>query len=263
MPKIGPNLASKATTTHATSPPPSAAPATPSPTPTAADTTNTSSLPPITNEPAWLTGIALKASHEHSFATQRAKKAADRAKGKAPPRKALSSSSSTNTGVYSSSSSGGAAPARTAEMTSIWAEIWDARKTFVTGDDLDWPELPTTTTAPLQQQQQRWSTTTEYALRPTQNCEVPLSALVRPVKLRGAKAKGASPQLMFFFLWTWSDAFTTETEFEFLPPVRNVIALDDADSNVPDEPWEYISSVGGDDEARKIFSYAEIVSKSA
>jgi hypothetical protein len=53
------------------------------------------------------------------------------------------------------------------------------------------------------------------------------------------------------------------TEFEFLPPVKNVIALDDADSNVPDEPWEYISSAGGDDEARKIFSYAEIVSKSA
>lgn len=48
-----------------------------------------------------------------------------------------------------------------------------------------------------------------------------------------------------------------------MPPVRNVIALDDADSNVPDEPWEYVSSAGGDDEARKIFSYAEIVSKSA
>jgi hypothetical protein len=54
---------------------------------------------------------------------------------------------------------------------------------------------------------------------------------------------------------------TSEGEFEFLPPVKNVIALDDAESNVPEEPWEYISSVGGDDEARKIFSYAEIVSK--
>jgi len=54
----------------------------------------------------------------------------------------------------------------------------------------------------------------------------------------------------------------SEGEFEFLPPVKNVIALDDADSNIPDEPWEYVSSVGGDDEARKIFSYAEIVSKS-
>jgi hypothetical protein len=58
-------------------------------------------------------------------------------------------------------------------------------------------------------------------------------------------------------------SLTAESEFEFLPPVRNVIALDDADSSVPDEPWEYISSVGGDEEARKIFSYAEIVSKSA
>lgn len=53
----------------------------------------------------------------------------------------------------------------------------------------------------------------------------------------------------------------SEGEFEFLPPVKNVIVLDDAESNAPDEPWEYISSVGGDDEARKIFSYAEIVSK--
>lgn len=53
-----------------------------------------------------------------------------------------------------------------------------------------------------------------------------------------------------------------EGEFEFLPPVKNVIVLDDAESNVPSEPWEYVSSVGGDDEARKIFSYAEIVSKS-
>ena len=44
--------------------------------------------------------------------------------------------------------------------------------------------------------------------------------------------------------------------------MKNVIALDDADSNIPDESWEYVSSVGGDDEARKIFSYAEIVSKS-
>jgi len=82
-------------------------------------------------------------------------------------------------------------------------------------------------------------------MQPTQDrCEVPLAALVRPIKLRGARAK-------------------ERTEFEFLPPVKNVIALDDADSNVPDESWEYISSAGGDDEARKIFSYAEIVSKSA
>lgn len=69
------------------------------------------------------------------------------------------------------------------------------------------------------------------------------------------------PQLLLAQL---TDPFAEpESEFEFLPPVRNVIALDDADSNVPDEPWEYISSVSGDEEARKIFSYAEIVSKSA
>ena len=93
---------------------------------------------------------------------------------------------------------------------------------------------------------------------------MPLAALVRPVKLRGAQAKGTCD---FDSSHTSPPADTLcsleRTEFEFLPPVKNVIALDDADSNVPDEPWEYISSAGGDDEARKIFSYAEIVSKSA
>jgi len=121
--------------------------------------------------------------------------------------------------------------------------VWDARK--MSADDLDWPELPT----PLSSLSQRyWSPSPSPAaecalLRPTQDREVPLSALVRPVKPRGVKTK--------------------EGEFEFLPPVKNVIALDDVDTNVPDEPWEYVSSVGGEDEARKIFSYAEIVSKSA
>lgn len=102
-------------------------------------------------------------------------------------------------------------------------------------DDLDWPELSNWSPPPA---------ASEFSpLRPTQDREVALSALVRPVKPRGAKAKA-------------------KDEFEFLPPVKNVIVLDDAESNVPEEPWEYISSVGGDDEARKIFSYAEIVSKS-
>lgn len=125
-------------------------------------------------------------------------------------------------------------------MASVWAEVWDARKPGpAADDDMDWPELPT----PLSLSQRLSpSAPAEFALRPTQDREVPLLALARPVKARGGKAK--------------------EGEFEFLPPVKNVIALDDADSNIPDEPWEYVSSVGGDDEARKIFSYAEIVSKS-
>ncbi|KAI9459659.1 hypothetical protein BJY52DRAFT_1222961 [Lactarius psammicola] len=177
-------------------------------------------LPPLTaSEPSWLTGPALKAATEHLFATQRAKKPADRAKGKAPP------------GHGGGRPSSPASRITTAAMENIWAELWDARKdASAPSDDGDWPELPTPPPP---------------ALRATQDrCEVPLAALVRPIKLRGAKAK-------------------ERTEFEFLPPVKNVIALDDADSNVPEEPWEYISSAGGDDEARKIFSYAEIVSKSA
>jgi len=221
MPKIAPKLASKPTTTAPTST--STSPTSP-PLPS----------PPVpTSEPGWLTGSALKAAHEHTYATQRAKKAADRAKSKAPPRKipsdGRSSSSSASTGPALSSS-----PSRTAAMTALWAEVWDARK-IMTTEDLDWPELS------------RWSSPAspapiEYAaLRPTQDREVSLSAFVRPVK---AKAK------------------SKEGEFEFLPPVKNVIVLDDAESNVPSEPWEYVSSVGGDDEARKIFSYAEIVSKS-
>ncbi|KAH9164509.1 hypothetical protein EDB89DRAFT_1912151 [Lactarius sanguifluus] len=123
------------------------------------------------------------------------------------------------------------ATAQQPAMENVWAELWDTRRDAgAPSDDGDWPELPTPPPPPLRATQDR--------------CEVPLAALMRPVKLRGAKAKES-------------------TEFEFLPPVKNVIALDDADSNVPDEPWEYISSAGGDDEARKIFSYAEIVSKSA
>ncbi|KAI0297606.1 hypothetical protein B0F90DRAFT_1738531 [Multifurca ochricompacta] len=196
---------------------------------------NKPSSPPLTatSEPTWLTGVALKAVNEHTFATQRAKKASDRAKGKAPSH---SFGSSPPSSLPSSMSS-----ARGAVMASIWAEVWDARKNFSSGDDGDWPELPTPPLPSALTLSQR--NLSEYALRPTQDREVPLSSLVRPVKMRGTKAK--------------------EREFEFLPPVKNVIALDDAESNAPDEPWEYISSVGGDDEARKIFSYAEIVSKSA
>jgi len=179
-----------------------------------ASPTNTILTSPSTNESSWLTGPALKAATEHLFATQRSKKAADRAKGKA-----AHSGGGGSGGRLSSP-----AARNTTAMEKVWAEIWEARSS----DDGDWPELPTP--APLRATQDR--------------CEVPLAAFVRPVKLRGAKAK-------------------ERTEFEFLPQVKNVIALDDADSNVPDEPWEYISSVGGDDEARKIFSYAEIVSKSA
>ncbi len=125
--------------------------------------------PPAASEPSWLTGPALKAATEHLFATQRAKKPADRAKGKSQSGRG---------------GSGGARPSsptvRTtaAAMENIWAELWDARRdTSAPSDDGDWPELPT---PPLP------------ALRATQDrCEVPLAALVRPIKLRGAKAKGA------------------------------------------------------------------------
>jgi hypothetical protein len=215
----------------------------------------------------WLTGPALKAANEHTYATQRAKKASDRAKSKLPPRK-LPTNNNTNGGGRSSSSfsaSAGFAPSlsysTTATMTAIWAEVWDARK-MMTTDDLDWPELPLPTPPPPPLP----SLSIECAaLRPTQDREVPLSALVRPIKPRGAKAKakGAFPPLTYHERISRLTLDTPEGEFEFLPPVKNVIVLDDTESNVPDEPWEYISSVGGDDEARKIFSYAEIVSKSA
>jgi len=205
----------------------------------------------MTSEPTWLTGPALKAANEHTFATQRAKKAADRAKGKAPPRKAPGATSAASTGRSTTSPSSAAAAAAftmsygsAAAMASVWAEVWDARRpgSAAEDDDTDWPELPTGTPLSLSQRFAP-SPPAEHALRPTQDREVSLLALARPVKARGGKA-------------------TKEGEFEFLPPVKDVIALDDADSNIPDEPWEYVSSVGGDDEARKIFSYAEIVSKS-
>lgn len=137
-----------------------------------------------TSEPTWLTGPALKAANEHTYATQRAKKAADRAKGKLPPRKAPSSAGS----VSLSSSSAPSRTASSAAITSFWAEVWDARK-MMSAEDLDWPELPTP--APLSKWSPAAAAAAEYAapLRPTQDREVPLSALVRPVKARGAKAK--------------------------------------------------------------------------
>jgi hypothetical protein len=151
-------------------------------------------------------------------------------------------------------------PSRSAAITALWAEVWDARK-IVSAEDVDWPELS------------NWSSPSPAecaALRPTQDREVPLSALVRPVKPKGAKAKAARGTFFHSRLNAPKEyradggaPTSPEGEFEFLPPVKNVIVLDDTESNVPSEPWEYISSVGGDDEARKIFSYAEIVSKSA
>jgi len=78
-----------------------------------------------------------------------------------------------------------------AAMASLWAEVWDARKPgSAAEDDTDWPELPTG--APLSLSQRfPPSPPAEYALRPTQDREVPLLALARPVKARGGKAKGA------------------------------------------------------------------------
>ena len=251
MPKIAPKLASEPSSAGMRGP--------------TATTPPSLSPPPVMNEPTWLTGPALKAAHEHTYATQRVKKAADRAKGKMPPRKVpngsggRSSSSPSSSSFSSSASSGGAgftfstSPSRAAAMTGLWAEVWEARKMMSTTDDLDWPELSN-----------NWSPSPSgecSPLRPTQDREVPLSALVRPVKPRGAKAKGASFSSLTDPHTTDWEKPSPEGEFEFLPPVKNVIVLDDAESNAPDEPWEYISSVGGDDEARKIFSYAEIVSK--
>ena len=119
----------------------------------------TSPAPTNSNDPSWLTGPSLKAATEHLFATQRAKKASDRAKGKPHVRSHGSSSS----------------PAVRNTEKVVWAEVWEAA---AGADDGDWPELP----APM-----------PMALRATQDRyvnEVPLAALVRPVKLRGAKAKG-------------------------------------------------------------------------
>jgi hypothetical protein len=186
MPKIAPKLASK--------PSSMTAPTVPTPTPVC---TTSPSLPPpppaAMSEPAWLTGPALKAANEHTYATQRAKKAADRAKAKMPPRKAPGSTgrSSSSCSSSPSSASGGpgstlsSSPARAAAITVLWAEVWEARKMSTT-DDLDWPELS------------NWSPPLAGCspLRPTQDREVPLSALVRPVKPRGAKAKAKGTSLI-------------------------------------------------------------------
>jgi hypothetical protein len=116
-------------------------------------------------EPSWLTGPALKAATEHLFATQRAKKASDRAKGKRPRP------------TWCVASSPVAARGTNFAMEKVWAESMGGR---AAADDGDWPELPT---PPM-------LSSSSPALRATQDrCEVPLAALVRPVKLRGAKRK--------------------------------------------------------------------------
>jgi hypothetical protein len=105
-----------------------------------------------------------------------------------PPRKVPSSGRSPSTFSSSASASAGAgstlssSPTRAAAMTGLWAEVWEARK--MSTDDLDWPELSNWSAPPAECS----------PLRPTQDREVLLSALVRPVKPRGAKAKakGAS-----------------------------------------------------------------------
>ena len=190
MPKIAPKLASKPSSmtvpTAAPTPLRTTSPTLPPP------------PPPGMSEPAWLTGPALKAVNEHTYATQRARKAADRAKAKLPPRKVPGSvrSSSSSSSSPSPSASGGtgstlsSSPTRAAAIAGLWAEVWEARK--MSTDDLDWPELS------------NWSPSLATAaecspLRPTQDREVALSALVRPVKPRGAKAKakGAFPWFSF------------------------------------------------------------------
>ena len=188
MPKIAPKLASKPSSMTVPTPLRTTSPSQPPPPPP----------PPGMSESAWLTGPALKAVNEHTYATQRARKAADRAKAKLPPRKAPGSvrSSPSSSSSASPSASGGAgstlssSPTRAAAIAGLWAEVWEARK--MSTDDLDWPELS------------NWSSPSATAaecspLRPTQDREVSLSALVRPVKPRGskAKAKGAFPWFSF------------------------------------------------------------------
>ena len=173
MPKIAPKFASKPSSMTA-----------PTPTPVCTSPSLPPPPPPVMSEPTWLSGPALKAANEHTYATQRAKKAADRAKSKMPPRKVPGSSGRSSLSSSPSSASGGAgstlssSPTRAAAITALWAEVWEAGKMSTT-DDLDWPELS------------NWSSPSAEcsALRPTQDREVSLSALVRPVKPRGAKAK--------------------------------------------------------------------------
>lgn len=126
--------------------------------------------PPPAHDPTWLTGPSLKAATEHLFATQRAKKASDRAKGKP------------HAHVHARGSSPAVRSSGTERV--VWAEVWEA----ASADDGDWPELPAP--APMMPMPMPMP----MALRATQDrCinEVPLAALVRPVKLRGARAKGA------------------------------------------------------------------------
>lgn len=57
---------------------------------------------------------------------------------------------------------------------------------------------------------------------------------------------------------------STAGDFEIVPNVRAVVALDDNDFEMPDidETWEHISGAGDEKADMKAFSYAQVVAAS-
>ena len=129
-------------------------------------------MPSIRHEPSWLTGPALKLK-AHSSATQCR---GSRAKGKA----------------HCGGGSTSPVVRGTTPMEKVCAVIWETSAPPSRSDDGDWPELRTPPPPPLSATLDR--------------CEVSPVALVRPVKLRGAKVTGACVHgMMIVFMLCHTD----------------------------------------------------------
>lgn len=103
----------------------------------------------------------------------------------------------------------------------------------------------------------------ERETRARGSLEVQLAQLVKPAKAR--RSKGAHPFLFFASVQGLIGRLGAAGEFELVPAIPLVIALDDAlaeDAEL-DEPWEHISADELDEKRAAPPSYATVVASTA
>ena len=200
---------------------------------------------------AVLSASALKDRREHERARQRAKKAGDRAKGRKGHAYAhghadiphVKAEREKRGGSGGSMGGGGLVPGADAE--------WDAAR--AAPDDVD-----------LVRAQIAFGVFgAAWAQKEVR--EVRLADLVRPAK-KAHRKQGCGACCFLGSLIAPAAAddgrFDADADFELVPHIRSVIALDDAmdDASELDEPWEYVSGET-EGEVRKAPSYAQVVAK--
>ena len=201
----------------------------------------------VLNTPdAVLSASALKDRREHERARQRAKKAGDRAKGRKGHAYAHAHADIPHVKAEREKrggmGGGGLVPSADAE--------WDAAR--AAPDDVD-----------LVRAQIAFGVFgAAWAQKEVR--EVRLADLVRPAK-KAHRKQGCGACCFRGSLTAPAAAdgrFDADADFELVPHIRSVIALDDAmdDAGELDEPWEYVSGEG-EGEGRKAPSYAQVVAK--